>query len=394
MRARPGILAAAIALALGAGLLLPPAALGRVASSVSLTASATTVTPGQSVTLTATIAPPASGETVAIQDAAGATVASGTTDASGVLAAPFAPQATVTVHATWQGLDSAPVTITVATGTSPAVTVRTGPARLFDTFRVSGRLTPAVAGATVKVQLLLRGDVVASKNAVTAAAGRFRSAFSIAAPGLYVARAVFTPDGAPPVTADSSPGRTLLPNLAEGARGVYVRLLERRLVELRYRLMGVDGRFDFRTADAVMAFRKVQGLPRIQIATPAVWRALAAPKLFVPRVRTPGFHIEIDQTRQVLATVRDGKVQDIIHVSTGKASTPTYDGTFRVFAKIAGYSPKRLYYPSFFDGGRAIHGWPDVPPYPASHGCVRVPYWLATWIFGLDPIGTPVVIYH
>lgn len=394
MRARSRILVASLALTLGAGLLSPSTALAQVASSVSLSASATVVAPGQTVTLTATISPPASGEAVTIEDAAGATVASGTTDASGTFATPFAPQTTVTVHATWQGIDSAPLTITVTTGAGPSITVRTGPARLFDTFRVSGRLAPAVADAKVKVQLLLRGDVVASKNAVTTAAGRFEAAFTIAAPGRYVARAAIASAGDPQATVDSSPQVTTLPTLADGARGVYVGLLERRLVELRYRLMGVDGRFDFRTADAVMAFRKVQGLPRIQTVTPAVWRALAAPKLFVPRVRTPGFHIEIDQTRQVLATVRDGKVQDIIHVSTGKTSTPTYDGTFRVFAKIAGYSPKRLYYPSFFDGGRAIHGWPEVPPYPASHGCVRVPNWLATWIFGLDPIGTPVIIYH
>jgi lipoprotein-anchoring transpeptidase ErfK/SrfK len=126
----------------------------------------------------------------------------------------------------------------------------------------------------------------------------------------------------------------------------------------------------------------------------AVWRALGSPKLFVPRNQDRGFHIEIDQTRQVLATVRDGKVQDIVHVSTGKASTPTRDGSFRIFAKLAGFSPKGLWYPSFFDGGRAIHGWTDVPAYAASHGCVRIPYWVTLWMFDQDPIGTPIIIYH
>ena len=92
--------------------------------------------------------------------------------------------------------------------------------------------------------------------------------------------------------------------------------------------------------------------------------------------------------------MHDGKATAIIHVSTGKPSTPTYDGTYHVFSKLAGYSSKGLYYPSFFNDGRAIHGWPDVPTYAASHGCVRVPEWIATWIYGLDPIGTTVVIYH
>ena len=102
----------------------------------------------------------------------------------------------------------------------------------------------------------------------------------------------------------------------------------------------------------------------------------------------------VDQSRQVLYTVLDGSVTNIMHVSTGKASTPTRDGSFSVTSKLAGYSDHQLYYPSFFDGSRAIHGWPDVPTYPASHGCVRVPYWNAKWIYGLAAIGTRVIVYH
>ena len=84
----------------------------------------------------------------------------------------------------------------------------------------------------------------------------------------------------------------------------------------------------------------------------------------------------------------------MIHVSTGAPATPTPEGAFRVDRKIAGYSPHRLYYPSYFDGNRAIHGWPDVPPFNASHGCVRVPSWTARWIFHLAKLGTKVLIYH
>ena len=46
------------------------------------------------------------------------------------------------------------------------------------------------------------------------------------------------------------------------------------------------------------------------------------------------------------------------------------------------------------DGERAIHGWTDVPTYAASHGCVRIPYWITLWMFDQDPIGTPVYVYH
>jgi lipoprotein-anchoring transpeptidase ErfK/SrfK len=87
-------------------------------------------------------------------------------------------------------------------------------------------------------------------------------------------------------------------------------------------------------------------------------------------------------------------VTGIVHVSTGKSSTPTRDGLFRIRYKVPGYTSKGLYYASFFDGQRAIHGWPEVPSYPASHGCVRVPYWHAKWIFAITPVGTPVKVHH
>ena len=31
-----------------------------------------------------------------------------------------------------------------------------------------------------------------------------------------------------------------------------------------------------------------------------------------------------------------------------------------------------LWRPKYFNGGIAVHGAPSVPPYPASHGCVRM----------------------
>ena len=49
-----------------------------------------------------------------------------------------------------------------------------------------------------------------------------------------------------------------------------------------------------------------------------------------------------------------GKIAWIFHVSTGKPSTPTRDGSFRVWSKIAGFSSHHLYYPSFFDGQRGL----------------------------------------
>ena len=390
MPARRRTVAALVAVAFGLLLAWPSQALARDASSVTLTASASAVTFGEDVTLTAAVAPAAAGQAVTILDASGATLASGTTDQHGSFDAKVTPGANLVAHASSGGVDSA----TVSVGVRPLVTVHAGAARLLDDVTVRGTFHPVRQGAAVTVELLHRGAVIATKRAPMDAHGRFHAALRVTEPGSIRARATLDAADLLPGHATTAAGITPLPDLASGAHGIFVHLLERRLVELHYHLVGVDEVFDYRTADAVMAFRKVQGLPRTQDVDTAVWHALADPKLFVPRSHAKGFHIEVDQTRQVLATVQDGDVQAIFHVSTGKASTPTRDGTFHVTSKLAGFSSKGLYYPSFFDGERAIHGWTDVPNYPASHGCVRVPYWIAKWIFALDPVGTPVMIYH
>jgi hypothetical protein len=276
---------------------------------------------------------------------------------------------------------------------SIALDVRMSPVRLFDEVVVRGDTAPATPGLEIHVALIRSGRAVARRTVTTGSAGGFSATFRIEDPGAYRARATVRSeeiDG----TAVSDRDVTPLPRLSSGSRGVYVELLERRLLELNYRVAGAgDGRYDFRTADAVVAFHKVQRMPRTLSVDASTWRALADPRRPHPRRDWRGFHIEVDQTRQVLYTVEDGEVTNVLHVSTG-AGGATRDGAFRVFRKIAGYSGGRLYYPSYFDGLRALHGWPEVPTYPASHGCVRIPYWNAQWVFGLADFGTRVVIYH
>jgi len=353
-----------------------PSALAAVGA-VTLSASATTIDFGESVRLTGEISPPAGGQAVDIVDATGTLITTSTTGAAGRFSASLSPRANVTVHAVWGNEVSADVSI----GVRAVVTVHLGPDRLFD-------------GATVAVTLTRDGKPVADDSVVIGAAGGFRTTFTIELPGTYRVRAAFTDPDHLRGTAIDGPASTPLPSLRIGSSGIFVLLLEQRLVDLQYRLVDIDRRYDFRTADAVLAFRKVQRMLRVSTVDAGIWRALAHPLRPRPRTSTSGFHIEVDQSRQVLYTVRDGSVTNIMHVSTGKASTPTRDGSFSVTSKLAGYSDHQLYYPSFFDGSRAIHGWPDVPTYPASHGCVRVPYWNAKWIYGLAPIGTRVIVYH
>ena len=121
-------------------------------------------------------------------------------------------------------------------------------------------------------------------------------------------------------------------------------------------------------------------------ADAAFWRRLARPAEIVPRHRFPSSHIEIDKARQILMVVRDGRAVLVSPVSTGGGYC-TPEGRFAIIRKIPGYDPSPLgvlYKPMYFYGGYAIHGNPSVPPYPASHGCVRVPNFVA------DPSTTAV----
>ena len=361
------------------------------AVAVTLEASAAQVTSGHDVRLVGSIDPPAAGETVEIRDQADTVVDVLTTGGAGGFSTDVTPAATTTYHAEWSGLDSEEVTVGVRVAISGLSLTNV---LLFDTARAVGTVTPARAGEQVTVQLIRKGRTVASRHPSMGAAGRFVARFPIRDVGTYRVRARFDAPDLVAGVRTTNPRTTPLPDLHEGARSSFVTLLEQRLRALHYHLTPADRRFDHRTSDAVMAFRKVQRMPRNHAVTDAVWRALAGPRKFNPRSRADGFHIEIDQSRQVVVTVEDGHVRGIIHTSTGKPSTPTIDGSFTVNRKIAGYSPHRLYYPSYFDGNRAIHGWPEVPSTAASHGCARVPYWTARWIFGLATLGTRVIVYH
>jgi L,D-transpeptidase catalytic domain/Putative peptidoglycan binding domain/PKD domain len=178
------------------------------------------------------------------------------------------------------------------------------------------------------------------------------------------------------------------PRLGPGAEGTSVRVLEDRLAALHFAVRA-DGSFGEDDTDALVAFQKLAGLARTGVADAAVWRRLLA--AHTPAARYPGDHVEIDKTRQVLFVVRGGRVTLIVPTSTGATgNTPT--GVWHVYRKVAGYDWV-LYYPSYFLRGFAVHGYPDVPPYPASHGCARIPLWIATTVYGEMPDGSTVYVY-
>jgi hypothetical protein len=179
------------------------------------------------------------------------------------------------------------------------------------------------------------------------------------------------------------------PSLSYGSTGPAVVALKQRLRELHYAVRDTSSTFDEDTLGSVLAFQKVNGLGRTGAVTPELWALLA--RAGVPKARYAGDHVEVDKTRQVLFLVRDGKVVLTTHVSTG-ATGNTPLGLWHVYSKVVGWSWV-LWYPNYFLRGFAIHGYPSVPAYPASHGCVRVPMWLAPKLFEQIPMGGSIYVY-
>jgi hypothetical protein len=146
---------------------------------------------------------------------------------------------------------------------------------------------------------------------------------------------------------------------------------------------------------AVLAFRKENGMDRTTNATSGIFRTLAKHKGGFP-LRYPGAgkHVEVDISKQTMALANHGKAQYIFHVSTGAPATPTITGHYNVYQKTPGRLPDGMYYSSFWHGGYAIHGYPSVPTYNASHGCVRVPEVFAIFIYDWIPMGMSVYTYY
>jgi hypothetical protein len=185
-----------------------------------------------------------------------------------------------------------------------------------------------------------------------------------------------------------------------------VKEAERRLLEMGYSTGPINGVIDSATRMALITFQKWEGRKITGQLTRAELNAIR--EATAPRPKDSGYkHVEVDLDRQVmLLTDDDGAVTKILPVSTGSgkqykekrmsglAYTPR--GRFRIYGKMSGWrrSPLGLlYYPNYFSDGLAIHGNPEVPHTPRSHGCVRIPMSAAKEISGQLPVGTIVLIY-
>jgi lipoprotein-anchoring transpeptidase ErfK/SrfK len=118
-------------------------------------------------------------------------------------------------------------------------------------------------------------------------------------------------------------------------------------------------------------------------------------------LETGAKRVEVDLAKQELHAFQGDFLVLNTPVSTGRSGFRTPPGSFK-----AGPYKNRMHYSSQYNnapmpwsvqvnGGIFFHGYSSVPPYPASHGCIRLPLdggnpakWLWHWI----DRGTPVKI--
>ena len=292
------------------------------------------------------------------------------------------------------GTPDARYTVRYAGAVSNQVALAVRP-RLDTSFSGSGRLgtplalivreRPATAG-TVSAKVWRGNRLVASRSFK----GRLRLRLATGNAGAYRIRLTLQP-----ATGYLGAKRVLerivfAPSLGPGSAGPSAYELDRRLHQLHYALGRVDGYYGQDDVDAVYAFQKLHGLPRTGRVDARFWGELQ--RASIPQARYPGTHIEVRKGRQVLFVVDNGEVALVVQVSTG-ATGNTPLGHWRVYSKVPGFNALAMYYSSFFVGAFAIHGYHSVPPYPASHGCVRIPLWVAPRIYSLASYGTNVHIY-
>ena len=266
--------------------------------------------------------------------------------------------------------------------------------------RVRGSVSRYVAGQSVTVRWYRGGRKIGSRKvaiqrAGSSAAGTFVTGFAASGGGRITVRASHRRTAELDTMVSGSARFRVLPREARpGDRGIVVRLLQRQLRQRGY-VTGQSGVMDARTVRAVGAFRKLAGMRRTQEADTAVFDRLAAGAGYF-RVRYPGHgkHVEADLSHQVLALIRGSKVERIYPISSGAPVTPTILGSFRVYSKTPGTNQKGMVFSSYFIRGYAIHGYASVPPYPASHGCLRVPVPDAVPIYNWVAYGDRVDTYY
>lgn len=216
----------------------------------------------------------------------------------------------------------------------------------------------------------------------------------------------------------AAPGSYSGDTLKMGDSGARVTEAQKRLAQLGYWTTAPDGSYGGGTRQAIYAVQKAAGIKRTGELDAATQKALQSG--VTPKARTSNRGLEFDVAKQLLLVVDGGKVVRTINASSGNGEKFTYPvkdangkvvrqatthantpaGSYKIyFERDENWESTlelgSLYRPKYFDGGIAVHGASSVPPYPASHGCVRVTNATMDWLWssGYANKNAPVTVY-
>ncbi len=370
----------------------PPAASPSPATTVTCEVAPATVVFGEAVTVSGVVTPAVAGQDVAVE-LAGAGVATALTDASGAYSVAFTPRRGGDVVARLLADDTQSEARHLVV--KPKVTVTHGTPIPFLSLRYVVKVQPSTYGGAVTAVVVHRGSRIATVKAATRGG---RAVLKVPLRGIekfVVTLSLPAADGLAARTVESSV-RAKPARIATGSSGPRVRGLLTALSRLKIRVPSIGTTFNSQCADAVMAFQKAYRLPRTYVFGGDDWLKLDGAKPIKPRHSGPAIHLEVDKGRQILMVVKNGAVYGLIAVSTG-ATGNTPEGSFHIQQKhpytTSGYGGI-LFRTMGFVGNFAIHGYVPVPPYPASHGCIREPMWAAAWVYDRSWVGEQLYVYH
>jgi hypothetical protein len=219
-------------------------------------------------------------------------------------------------------------------------------------------------------------------------------------------------------------------DLRVGYSGPDVKTLQVRLKALGFDPGPLDGQYGAGTQQAVWAFQGIVKGQRYDVQTGEVndplWQVMQDNITFQPRRQDqPGAtHMEIYLDSQAAMVFTDNKPVLITHISSGtgerwcdivsydtdnlgnKVDPPvkqdvcgiskTPGGRFQFFRRYTGTRQGPLggmFNPVYFNYGIAVHGAHNVPNKPASHGCIRIPEFIATYFPSLVKNGDLVYVW-
>lgn len=161
----------------------------------------------------------------------------------------------------------------------------------------------------------------------------------------------------------------------------------------------ITGKWDYRSAQAVLAFQSWEGLERDGIAGEMTVERMNTASRPLANDRTGTERkVEIHKTKSVVLLIEAGRVVRAIHTSTGvgnnEVSLGTPAGTYKITRKVeqAWSVPFKTWLPlaAYWGTGLALYGATDVPAGPASYGGARLPIPEAQVVYDFVSVGTPV----